>query len=108
MKAALKLGPADHGRPLTYEEFMAGDYVGGYQYELIDGRLYVAPAANLSEDSVRTWLYVSLHAYAAGRPEVINYVTTGAPVFVPERAAGTAPEPDVAPFHDFPPHGPLR
>ena len=29
MKAALKLGPADHGRRLSYEEFMAADYVEG-------------------------------------------------------------------------------
>src|SRR5437763_858231 len=56
MKAALKLGPADHGRPLSYEAFLAGDFVEGYRYELIDGRLCVAPAANLSEDSVREWL----------------------------------------------------
>ena len=38
MATVPKMGPADHGRPLDLDEFMAGDYEEGYQYELIDGR----------------------------------------------------------------------
>jgi len=26
MATVTKLGPADHGRPMTFEEFQAGDY----------------------------------------------------------------------------------
>ena len=43
-----QLGPADHGRELTYDEFLAGDYEEGHKYELIDGRLYVSPFGQLS------------------------------------------------------------
>ena len=38
-----KLGPADHGRAMTLDEFDDADYEPGYKYELIDGRLYVSP-----------------------------------------------------------------
>lgn len=43
MTTIVKLGPADHGRPMTLEEFHAGDYQEGYQYELIDGKLIYPP-----------------------------------------------------------------
>jgi hypothetical protein len=32
----LKLGPADHGRPMTLEEFETASALDGYQYELIE------------------------------------------------------------------------
>jgi Uma2 family endonuclease len=102
MKAALKLGPADHGRPLSDEEFMAGDYVEGYEYELIDGKLYVAPRAGPPHDAVERWLYGKLFRYADEHPEVINVISFGARVFLPERDEVTAPEPDLAAYHDFP------
>ena len=39
-----RLEPADHGRPMIVEEFVAASTVEGYRYELIDGKLYVSPA----------------------------------------------------------------
>ena len=108
MATVTKLGPADHGRPMTFEAFMAGDYEEGYQYELIDGRLYVSPAANLPQDWVERWLHGKLDRYAREHPDIINYVTAGARVFVPGRRRITTPEPDLAAYHDFPLHLPLR
>jgi hypothetical protein len=32
MATVLKIGPVDHGRPMTLEEFHASDYEEGYQY----------------------------------------------------------------------------
>jgi Uma2 family endonuclease len=102
MATMLKLGPADHGRVMTYDEFMAGDYQEGYKYELIDGRLYVSPQANLPENRVETWLLLKLALYAISHPEVINYVTPKGRVFVPNRPAETTPEPDLTAYRDFP------
>jgi Uma2 family endonuclease len=102
MATVLKLGPADHGRPMTYDEFRAGDYTEGYHYELIHGKLYVAPQPNLSEDGLKEWITDKLKAYAREYPEVINHVTTGARVFLPEEAEVSAPEPDVAAYQAFP------
>ncbi len=108
MSTALKkLGPADHGRPMTWEEFMAGDYVEGYHYELIDGKLYVSPEANMPEYRVEDWIHFKLKLYAHYHREVINFVANKARVFVPSRRRVTAPEPDVAAYRDFPLDRPL-
>jgi Uma2 family endonuclease len=102
MATVVKIGPADHGRPMTLEEYLAGDYEEGYRYELIDGKLYVSPLANLPEGRVQKWLYGKLDHYAQVHPEVINYVLGPARVFVPGRPGITTPEPDVAAYCGFP------
>src|SRR5205807_2346510 len=60
MATVLKIGPIDHGRPMTLEEFHASDGEEGYQYELIDGRLYVTPDANAPQGLVEKWLFTKL------------------------------------------------
>ena len=102
MKTARYLTPQDHGRELTIEELERADGLEGYRYELIDGRLVVSPIPNLPHDVVKDWLSDQLKLYAAQHPEIINLVKSPARVFVPGRPAVTAPEPDVAAYHDFP------
>jgi Uma2 family endonuclease len=87
---------------------MAGDYLEGYQYELIDGKLYVSPEANLPEGRVERWLYRKVERYSEDHPEVTNFVHYKARVFVPGRQGVTNPEPDLAAYHDFPLHLPAR
>jgi Uma2 family endonuclease len=99
-------GPADHGRRLSYDEFLAGSYEEGHRYEIIDGELYVSPAPNLPHMVVVSWLCDALQAYAHRRPEVINFVSSPARVFVSDRPDVTAPEPDVAAYRDIPLEGP--
>jgi Uma2 family endonuclease len=102
MATILRLGPCDHGRPLTYEEFTSGDFAQGYHYEIIDGTLYVSPLPDMPANSVEDWLFDKLKAYAREHPEVLNYVTNKARVFVPDRPNVTAPEPDIAGYRDYP------
>jgi Uma2 family endonuclease len=111
MSTAVRIGPADHGRPMTFEEFRAGDYEEGYHYELIDGKLYVVPAPDLPEGRANRWIDTKLLAYAQQHPEVINFVHPRARVFVPGRPGVTTPEPDLAAYRDFPvetPWGEIR
>lgn len=111
MSTALKrkrLGPADHGRPMTLEEFMAGDYIEGYEYELIDGKLYVSPEANLPQFRAEHWIHFKLALYAQEHLHVINFVANKARVFVPSRRRVTNPQPDVACYHDYPVELPWR
>ncbi len=108
MGIAPKLGPSDHGRPMSFDEYMAGDYAEGYEYELIDGRLYVSPEANLPQGMVEKWLYLKLELYAHAHPDVLKYVHYKARVFVPGRQDVTTPEPDVAAYRKFPLHRPFR
>jgi Uma2 family endonuclease len=107
MATVTKIGPADHGRPMTRDEFETGSYEEGYHYELIDGRLYVSPEANLPENRVEEWLSTELRWYARQHPDVINYVSSKARVLVPGRPGVTMPEPDQAAYRNFPRHLPV-
>jgi Uma2 family endonuclease len=102
MTTLLKLGPADHGRPVTSEELSGAEYHSGYHYEVIEGKLYVSPLANFPEGWVNRWINLRLELYALGRPDILNFVCTKTRVFVPNQPAETVPEPDVAVYHDFP------
>ncbi len=102
MTTLLVLGPTDHGRPISREEFETARSREGYCYELIDGRVYVSPVPNLPHDFLVEWLYGLLYDYSRGRPDVINYLSAKARVYAPEREEATSPEPDLAAYRDFP------
>ncbi len=102
MAILVKLGPADHGRPMTLEEFHVSDYQEGYQYELIDGKLYVSPQPNAPQGLADRWIYLKLQRYSDDHPEVLNFVYGKCRVFVPGRPGVTNPEPDVTAYKDFP------
>lgn len=108
MRVIHKLGPADHGRTLEYDDFMAAEYAPGFKYEIIDGSLYVSPAANPPQDRLDTWLFGKMFLYSQEHPESVNYVTNKARVFVPGRSGTTAPEPGLAVYRDYPLELPLE
>lgn len=98
----LKLGPADHGHPLTLDDFDAADFEPGFRYEIIDGRLYVSTLPNPAENVLEMWLFLKLYMYSAQQPGVLNYVTTKARVFARSGASPAVPEPDVTAYQNFP------
>src|SRR5437667_9472182 len=100
MATGLKIGAADHGRPMTLDEFRTGDYEEGYQYELIDGKLYVSPQPNPPQGLVEKWIYHKLDDYSRQQPGVVNFVYNKTSVFVPDRPGITNPEPDVSAYAD--------
>jgi Uma2 family endonuclease len=102
MAAVVKIGPADHGRAMTLEELDAGDQEQGYKYELIDGKLYVSPEPDFPEGVLEEWIGNKLREYKGQRPDVINFVSPKARVFVPGRAGETVPEQDLTAYHDLP------
>ena len=107
MATITRIGPADHGRPMTLEEFESAPSKEGYHYELIDGKLYVSPLPNLPQGYLEQWVFGKLFLYSAQRPDIINYVHPKARVFVPARTRVTCPEPDVTAYRDFPRHQPI-
>lgn len=106
--AHLKLGPSDHGRPLTLDDYESADYEPGFKYEIIDGELYVSPEANFAENVLETWLLGALLFYSRDHRDVINYVATKSRVFVHKRKKSTVPEPDIAAYHDLDLSRPFR
>jgi len=108
MKTLLKVGPADHGRPVTLEEFESAQDEEGYSSELIDGRLYVSPLPELPHDRITHWILKILNDYSEVHPEVLNYVTGQARVPIPGRLRPSQAQPDVTAYHDFPLNLPIR
>ncbi|QEL16565.1 hypothetical protein [Limnoglobus roseus] len=74
-KTKLRFGPADHGRPVSDKQADAAEYVGGFKYEIIDGRLYVSPVPNIPENRLEAWLLEELIVYSRGHRQIINHVT---------------------------------
>jgi Uma2 family endonuclease len=107
MATLVKIGPDDHGRPMTLDEFLSADYEDGYRFELIDGRLYVSPLANQPENFLQEWIRDRLKEYLQTHPEILKHVTGPARVFVPGRSGITTPEPDLAAYAQFPFDRPL-
>jgi Uma2 family endonuclease len=107
MATLLKLGPADHGRRLTLDEFLSGSYLEGHQYELIHGRLYASPMPAPAAALLERWIYRALDRYSEERPDIVNFAYNKCRVFVPGQQAVSAPLPDVAAYADFPFDSPI-
>lgn len=107
MRTIVTLTPADHGRRMTADEFDEARGQGGWRYELIDGRVYVSPKPELPQDRLIEWLDGQVREYRRSHPEVVNYASQHARVYVPDRPEATQPEPDLAAYQDFPRHLPI-
>jgi Uma2 family endonuclease len=104
----LRLGPSDHGRPLTLDDFDEAEFELGFRYEIIDGRLYVSNEPNPAENILENCLFIKLIAYSGQRQDIINYVTVKSRLFVQSRREPTVPEPDLAAYQDFPLNKPFQ
>jgi Uma2 family endonuclease len=104
----LKLGPADHGRQLSLDEFDEAEFEPGAKYEIIDGRLYVSAEPNPAENFLETWLFIKLITYSGLRQDIINYVSVKSRLFVHSRSKSTVPEPDLAAYQNYPREKPLK
>jgi Uma2 family endonuclease len=102
MTTALKLRPSDHGRTMSFQEFVYGDREPGYKYELINGRVHVSPLPDPPANVLEEWLLDQLKGYARARPDIANYVTNKARIYVGGRDDVSYPEPDIAVYHRFP------
>ena len=102
MAKAHRIGPKDHGRWLTWEEYAKSAWEEGYKYELVDGRLYVSPRHELPECRVEDWLADKLRLYEDHYPESINCVFGKACVLVPGRPGLTCLMPDQTAYRGFP------
>jgi len=97
----IRLDSRDHGRRLSLSEFDDAEYSPGFHYEIIDGRLYVAPAPDLPENILESWLRNKVESYRHQRPDAVAYVAVRGRVFVSTKARSTVPEPDLALYPSF-------
>jgi Uma2 family endonuclease len=80
------LGPADHGRLLSAEEFAAAEFVEPWAYERVDGRLVVMSPDGEAHDDCSETLRDHLGAYRLAHHDVVERVVSEAWVRV---SAGT-------------------
>jgi Uma2 family endonuclease len=80
----LHLGRADHGRPLTAEEFADASFEEPWKYERVGGRLVVMyPDSEAHDDTSEPWRD-RLGSYRLAHPDVVDRVVSDAWVLVPE------------------------
>src|SRR4051794_35778650 len=97
----LSFGPQDHGSAVSDEDAERAEYQPGFRYEIIDGRIFVSPAADLPHDEVLGSIHDALLAYKLQRPDLIKRISASACVFVSAKSRLTAPEPDLAVYNRF-------
>lgn len=71
------VGPTDHGRRMTLDEFDTADSVEGRLYELSRGEVVVTDVPNPPHEEVVDTLRQQLSMYRAARPDVIQRVLSG-------------------------------
>jgi Uma2 family endonuclease len=67
----LRIGPADHGRRMTLEEFREAEELDGFRYELARGVLEVSEVPNDPHGVVVSNLYDAIGGYRRAHPGVI-------------------------------------
>ena len=70
--STLKIGPADHGRTMTLDEFLDAEETRGYRYELARGVLEVTEVPHDPHGLIVSWFYIELGTYARAHPELIH------------------------------------
>jgi Uma2 family endonuclease len=76
-KTVLKIGPADHGRSMSLEEFDPAEVEEGYLYELSRGVIVVSDVPDDRHFAQVDALRQQLSAYRVGHPDVIHRLASG-------------------------------
>jgi len=88
-----RIGPADHGRRMTIEEYREADEVQGYRYELARGVLEVTQVPNDPHWQIVSNLQAMLYAHRTAHPGLILRIGGGeCQVWIPEMVSGRNPD----------------
>ncbi|MHB1559531.1 MAG: Uma2 family endonuclease, partial [Isosphaeraceae bacterium] len=82
--SVLTLGPEDHGRLLTAEEFAEASYAEPWKYEREQGRLIVMPPDGPDHDDCSEPVRDLLGAYRVAHPDLVEKVVSEAWIRVDE------------------------
>jgi len=90
----LQIGPADHGRRMTLEEFREAEEEEGYRYELARGVLEVIDIPKIPHRRIVSNLFELAANYKREHPGAIDYFGSGTEVRVWVVAKNLARHPD--------------
>jgi Uma2 family endonuclease len=90
----LRIGPADHGRPMTLEEFREAEEQPGYLYELARGVLEVSEVPSDDHGHVIDNLHEMISLYRRGHPGRISRIAHGSDIrlLIPELESDRHPD----------------
>jgi Uma2 family endonuclease len=94
LSTPLRIGPADHGRAMTLQQFLDAEEEAGYRYELARGVLEVSQVPNEAHGVVVSNLYDAVARYRRDHPRFI-YRYGGGNEFqfvIPELVSGRNPD----------------
>lgn len=97
------LGPADHGRRMTLDEFFGMADEEGYRYELIEGVVEVTPAPDTPHERMVMHLVGLFEHYRTEHPKYVNFIACRGRI-VQREPEETCPEPDLCLYRDYPLH----
>lgn len=76
-RVAIRIGPADHNRPMTLAEFRSADGQDGYRYELGRGIIAVTNVPNRRHFAMVNATRHQLSVFEVANPGVVQYVAAG-------------------------------
>jgi Uma2 family endonuclease len=90
----LRIGPADHGRPMTLEEFHEAEEEPGYLYELARGVLEVSEVPGDYHGQIIDNLHLTIDIHRLRHPGVIRRLAHGSDIrlIIPELESGRHPD----------------
>ncbi len=90
----LRIGPADHGRPMTLEEFREADEEPGYLYELARGVLDVGEVPSDLHGQILDNLHEAFSRFRLLHPKLIRRIAHGSDlrVIIPELDSDRHPD----------------
>lgn len=91
-----RIGPADHGRRMSLDEFREAEEQEGYRYELARGVLEVTQVPGDSHGQIVDNLHQALSRYRLDHPRVIRRIGHGSDVRYVIPGAGSDRHPDLA------------
>ena len=94
----IRIGPADHGRVMTLDEFLEAEEEEGYRYELARGVLEVTHVPDDPHGEIVCHLYQALSLYMQAHPGVIRRFGGGSEfrLWLPGMISGRNPDVAVA------------
>ncbi len=89
-----RIGPADHGRAMTLDEFLEAEEEPGFRYELARGNLEVTNVPDDPHGQVICNLYDCIATYRQAHPDVILRYGGGGEfqLLLPEMTSGRNPD----------------
>jgi Uma2 family endonuclease len=75
--ATLTIGPADHGRRVRFDDFIAADFEEGWLYELARGKVVVTDIPGISHGRIVMRVSALFHRYTDAHPGSVDYHAAG-------------------------------